>query len=193
MNGGFVRIIGGKLKGKKLCLPPADITRPTADRAKEAVFSALDAVLLKQGKHWQDIHFLDCFSGSGAFAAEALSRGAEYVVLAEENPDALKIIKKNLDSLGAEFQPKYSVYKDALALPFAKKAFDIIFSDAPYGKGLTAKALEVLAKKGWINSRSVILTEIEKGEDLTLPKGFSITKEKHYGRAVMLFLEYDDN
>ena len=184
------RIISGILKGKKLAIPPADITRPSSDRTKEAVFSVLESELMISGRTWQNILFLDCFSGSGAMAAEALSRGAYYVVLAEKSLEAQKIIRRNLSYFPPEYQQKYIIYGDVFALPAAKKPADIIFTDAPYGQGLTEKALSFLLKKGWIAPHTFIATEVENKELLPIPSGFTLIKEKTYGRAKVLFLQY---
>ena len=184
------RIISGILKGKKLAIPPADITRPSSDRTKEAVFSALESVLMQSDKTWRDIMFLDCFSGSGAIAAEALSRGAYYVISAEKNPEAQKVIRRNLSYFPPEYQQRHTLYGDIFDLPIAKKPADIIFMDAPYGQGLTEKALTFLLKKGWIDTDTIIATEIENKEILPIPDGFTLLKEKNHGRAKICFLQY---
>ncbi len=184
------RIISGILRGKKLAIPPADITRPSSDRTKEAVFSALESVLMQNGKNWHDILFLDCFSGSGAIGAEALSRGACYVVLTEKNPDAQRVIKRNLSYFPAEYEQKYTLYGDIFTIPLAKKPTDIIFMDAPYGQGLTEQALSHLLKKHWISEQSVIIAEVENTETPRIPHEFTVTKEKTHGRAKLYFLQY---
>ncbi len=184
------RIISGVLRGKKLAIPSADITRPSSDRTKEAVFSAIESVLMEEDKKWHNVMFLDCFSGSGAMAAEALSRGAYYVISAEKSPEAQKVIRRNFSYFPSEYQQKFTLYEDVFSLPAAKKPADIIFMDAPYGQGLTEKALTFLLKKGWIGENSLIIAEVENKEILPIPEGFSITKEKTYGRAKVCFLQY---
>ena len=190
MKENTTRIISGILKGKKLAIPPADITRPTSDRTKEAVFSALESALMQSGKTGQNILFLDCFSGSGAMAAEALSRGAYYVISAEKNPEAQKVIRRNLSYFPQEYQQKHTLYGDVFALPAAKKPADIIFMDAPYGQGLTEKTLTFLLKKGWITTDTIITAEVENKEPLLLPDALAATKEKTYGKAKVCFLHY---
>ena len=137
-----MRIISGRFRGRHLFSPPPEITRPTSDRAREAAFSALTSRL----SSWNDVTFLDAFAGSGAFGLEALSRGAKFVVFAEKNKIAAKIIAKSLSSLSDDLTMKSVLYGDVLKMPKAKTAFDVIYLDAPYRKGLTVPALEYLAK-----------------------------------------------
>lgn len=188
---GSVRIISGQMRGKKLIIPPSEITRPSSDRTREAIFSTIESFLSTDERKWQHLYFMDCFSGSGAFAAEALSRGAYYVTLAENNPEALKVIKHNLSLFPKIYQDRYSVYKDVFALPIAKKSADIIFMDPPYGKNLIPDTLKYLVKQHWINSKTVIITESSKEETIDFPDYFTIIKEKFYGRAKVNFLNFN--
>jgi len=182
-----MRIISGRFRGRHLSSPPPEITRPTSDRAREAAFSALTSRL----SSWNDVTFLDAFAGSGAFGLEALSRGAKFVVFAEKNKIAAKIIAKSLSSLSDDLTMKSVLYGDVLKMPKAKTAFDVIYLDAPYRKGLTAPALEYLAKTGWIGEESLIIAETETGEDFTPPEGFTLNEVKTYGRASLNFLSYN--
>ena len=83
-----IRVIGGELKGRKLATVPGIQTRPTADRVRESIFNILDFRV-------QDASVLDLFAGTGAMGIEALSRGAETVVFADDNSAAINTLKKN--------------------------------------------------------------------------------------------------
>ncbi len=186
-----MRIIAGKSKGKKLFAPLPEITRPTSDRAKEALFGILASRLGIEGRSFGDINFLDVFAGSGAIGLEALSRGAKYVIFAEKNSDAVACIRKNLSGLNGE--EKADIYGDVFKMPRAKSAFSIVFVDAPYGKGLTAPALEYLRRTGWIGAETICVTETEDKENFSGAEGFSITDVRKYGRARFTFLKTNQN
>ena len=153
-----MRIIAGTAKGRRLAAPRSrrpkgresegprsgkgDI-RPTADRVREAVFDIL-------GEAIQGARFLDVFSGTGAVAAEALSRGASSTVLLERDRQALRIIQRNLEGPGFEPDRWGVLPGDALAslarLRREERTFDIIYVDPPYASTLGAEALEEAAR-----------------------------------------------
>src|SRR5436305_4930827 len=89
-----MRIISGIFKSRKLLAPKGEATRPTSDRARESLFNVLNNLIDFDG-----ISVLDLFAGSGAFAFEAISRGAEHALLVEKNPDAIAAIRKNAEDL----------------------------------------------------------------------------------------------
>ena len=153
-----MRIIAGTAKGRRLAAPKSrrpkgresegprsgegDI-RPTADRVREAVFDIL-------GEAIQGARFLDVFSGTGAVAAEALSRGASSTVLLERDRQALRIIQRNLEEPGFEPDRWKVLPGDALTslagLRREERTFDIIYLDPPYASTLGAEALEEAAR-----------------------------------------------
>ncbi len=153
-----MRIIAGTAKGRRLAAPrsrgPRDRgsggprsgegdIRPTADRVREAVFDIL-------GEAIQEARFLDVFSGTGAIAAEALSRGASSTVLLEWDRRALRIIQRNLEEPGFEPDRWEVLPGDALAslagLRREERTFDIIYLDPPYASTLGADALGEAAR-----------------------------------------------
>ena len=129
-----MRIISGKFKGRNLTAPPEG-TRPMSDRAKEMLFDMLSSLLMKEGKRWENLKFLDVFSGSGAVGLEAVSRGCKEVFLFENNVQAQKTIRQN--GKGMNFE----LYGDALKPSLIKNPIGILFMDPPYGKGLAEQAL----------------------------------------------------
>ncbi|MBE6456052.1 MAG: 16S rRNA (guanine(966)-N(2))-methyltransferase RsmD [Alphaproteobacteria bacterium] len=174
-----MRIISGQYKGKKLIAASENITRPTSDRAKEGLFNVLESYLLKQGKNWMDISFVDVFAGSGAIGIEALSRGAKHCFFFEKNKEALLYLKQNLNCFQVD---RYQILNDALLPPIGQKAIQIYFSDAPYHQNLSEKALNSFLQKGWINSETLIVIEADSNEDLKFPNNVEIIRKLSYGR-----------
>jgi len=180
-----MRIVGGIYKGKKLQVPNNQATRPTSDRAREALFNILSSLLQKEDKKWTEIIFLDVFSGTGAVGLEAASRGARKVFLVENDEKALKCITQN--TKGMTNVTLLGV--DALKIPFSKQPAQIIFMDAPYYTQLWELALNALSEKGWTEESSWIVIEIEKKEKAVLPVGFMLKEERIYGRNKLLFCQ----
>ncbi|MEY3431872.1 MAG: ribosomal small subunit methyltransferase, partial [Bacillota bacterium] len=123
----MLRIIAGKFRSRKLLQPSLKITRPTKDRVREAIFSAIGPKII-------DAVVLDLFAGSGAFGFEALSRGARFVYINDHNPDAIKIIEANKFDLKIE-ETKISQLDALQFIQYAVKnkiQFDIVFLDPPY-------------------------------------------------------------
>ncbi len=179
-----MRVIAGCYRGKKLLAADADITRPTSDRAKEGLFNILTHHLKKQEKNWKDIIFCDVFSGSGSIGIEAVSRGTKSVFFFENNPLALKMIRLNTKDMDVKI-----IAKDACFPPKAFKSADIVFFDAPYGKGLWQKSLLAFKKNGWIDTQTLIIVETDKKITEQAPSDFVCTREQDYGRNLFLFLQ----
>ncbi len=179
-----MRIISGIYRGKKLISPQSEKIRPTADRAREAVFNILYSKL-KDSLAEYDL--LDVFSGSGAFALEALSRGAKTVTLLDKD---LTDLKKNV-ALFPKEQSKINLLRlDAANLPKSPKQYSLVFMDAPYKQGLSEKALLELSQKNWLKPQTICVVEVEKTEEITIPSSFELIDERVYGLAKVLFLSY---
>lgn len=182
-----MRIIAGKAKGKKLLFPPPEITRPTSDRAKEALFSILEAKLTEKGIAFSQINFLDAFAGSGAIGLEALSRGVKYVVFVEKNPIAIDCIHKNLNAL--KLNERADIYTDLFLLPKAKAPFSVVFLDPPYAKNLVSPAIVYLQNKNWIGKNTICVAETEIKDNLNQIPNLLLEDVRKYGRAKFLFFE----
>lgn len=182
-----MRVISGCFRGKKLLSADSDITRPTSDRAKEGLFNILNHYLQQKQKSWEDIIFCDVFAGSGSMGIEAVSRGTKSVFLFENNALALKIIKTNTKDMSVNI-----VSKDACLPPKTNKVADIIFFDAPYGKGLWQKALLGFKNSGWINTETLVIVETDKKIKEDIPNGFVCTRQQDYGRNLFLFLKTEE-
>jgi len=183
-----MRIVSGKHKGRPILAPKGSDTRPTSDRAREAIFNVLEHGVPGPGLRGAKVG--DIFAGTGALGLEALSRGAEHCVFVEQNPNAVRTLKDNIQTLGAGGAAKV-ISKDATALgPRAGAPFEYAFLDAPYNQALSEAALLCLAAQGWLADGCVLMVEVAKAEILTPPPGFDVLKEKTYGAARAVFLTY---
>ena len=183
-----MRVVSGFARGHKLCSLEGDSMRPTSDRAKEAIFSALGSKVLGS-------YFLDMFSGSGAIGIEALSRGAEFVAFSELSSLHADIIKKNLAHVSKAIPgPNYKIFnEDAVSALNAIKAsslsFDIIFMDPPYKSDLWEPALKQIYEMGLLNDNAVVVLEVSKDEKEPDSPYFNIIKSKSYGQAAVYYME----
>lgn len=158
------RIIAGIWKGKKLTAPTGRDTRPTAIRARQAVFDILAHA------PWCDLRgakVLDVFAGTGAYGLEALSRGAAFAGFIEQAPDALRALRANIAACKAENTRLISA--DALTPPPGEQQ-DLVFLDPPYGRLLLAPALAALQRQGWIGAGTIIVAELGPGDDIAMPQ-----------------------
>ena len=135
-----MRIISGKYRGKKLIAPKSINIRPTEDRVREAVFSILYSLL----GPLEEKSVLDVFAGTGAFGLESLSRGARNVCFIDKD---IETLSKNTALFEKEKDNMKILHADISNLPYTSNSFDIVFSDAPYDKGLNEKALLNLQNK----------------------------------------------
>jgi 16S rRNA (guanine966-N2)-methyltransferase len=165
-----------------LVAPKGDTTRPTADRTRETLFSMLTSRL----GSFEGLQVLDLFSGSGALGLEALSRGAAYCVFVEQDRAALEALESNIAKLGAGSQSEVR-RGSALMLGPARKPFDLILMDPPYGTGAGSVALDKLARLGWIAPGALISIETGNRED-TEVKGFEIDTIRDIGKARVTLL-----
>ncbi|TDV23065.1 16S rRNA (guanine966-N2)-methyltransferase [Mycoplasmopsis mustelae] len=181
----MLRIISGSLRNRKILQPDLKITRPTTDKVREAVFSSLQFKIV--GKN-----FLDLFSGSGAIAIEAFSRGAKKVVAVEKNREAFHIVKTNLDTLNISNQIE-AIHSDALVfLTKNQSKFDFIYLDTPYlDYQLMNDVLALIMQQKILNDDGEIIVETNKITEVKVPLGFKIYKTKRYGKVDILYLCYE--
>jgi len=173
---GFVRLISGRWKGRRLPVLDAAGLRPTSDRVKETLFNWL----------MQDVagaKVLDCFAGSGSLGLEALSRYAESVLMLEKAPKAAALLLKHLQSLQAEQgQVKQTDTLQWLAKP-ASEQFDLLFIDPPFRQNLAIPCCQLLANQGWLKTNALVYLETEKELALEqMPAGWQLLKEKVAGQ-----------
>jgi len=189
-----MRIIAGIHKGRTLAAPKGAKTRPTAARAREGLFN-----MLAHGGHGPDggpamagAVVLDAFAGTGAFAFEALSRGALSATLLEIDARAVDAARDNAAKL-AEQDHTTIRRMDATRPRTATAAHGLVFLDPPYGMKLGAKALKALAAKGWIASGALVVAEVAAGEKFTPPEGFALIDERSFGAARFVLMRYQGN
>ena len=186
-----MRIVSGEFRGKALLAPKGQATRPTSDRARQAVFNILEHAAW--GPELRDARVIDLFAGSGALGFEALSRGAAFCLFVETDEAARGAIRENVDAL--HLFGKTRVHRrDATSLgvrPGADgPAFDIAFLDPPYAKGLGEVALAKLAEGGWLKPGAVIVFERGAGEAAFSVDGFEALDARDYGAARVHVLRY---
>jgi 16S rRNA (guanine966-N2)-methyltransferase len=186
-----MRIVGGRHRGRPLLAPPGDTVRPTSDRAREALFNILShGRLAADGIPFAGAAVLDAFAGTGAVGLEALSRGAAEAVFFEQNPEALAVLRKNVERLG-ESDCVQIMPGDATRPPRAGLRCAVAFIDPPYRSGLAGPALEALDRAGWLGPDALAILELGKREDLVPPAGFTPVDERLYGAARLVFLRRD--
>lgn len=187
----MLRIIGGRHRGRTIATPEGTGTRPTSNRAREALFNILAHA------DWRgdgtspliDARVLDAFAGSGALGIEALSRGAAHATFLDSDAAAIKLIGENLRKLGETAAAKV-VRADAARPPPAREACDLIFLDPPYRSGLAGSALPALAAAGWLQRGAIAAVELAHTEDPPPPPGFETLDERRYGAAKIVILRY---
>lgn len=188
-----MRIVGGLYRGRPLVAPPGEATRPTSDRAREAVFNVLQHAAWSPGLEGRRV--IDLFAGSGALGLETLSRGAGFCLFVETDAAARGAIRDNVEALGArgELFGRTRIHRrDATDLgrrPGSDgPAFDLVFLDPPYGKGLGERALAQLIAGGWLARDAVAVFERGADEpDADIP-GFERLDARRYGAARVLYL-----
>lgn len=182
-----MRVIAGKARRIQLNTIEGSDTRPTTDRIKETLFNMLQNQLYH-------VHFLDLFSGSGAIAIEALSRGAQHATLVEKNRKAVSCIHENLKKTHLDEQATVlccDVLQALKKLETEKKKFEFVFLDPPYNKELEKNVLIFLSKSDLINESSTIIVEasMDTEFDYVDKLGFEMIRDKRYKTNKHIFLK----
>lgn len=181
-----MRIVGGTLKGRVLKGPSASTTRPTSDRLRESLFNVLAHAY---GDPCDGARVLDLFSGTGALAIEALSRGARFALMVEEAAGARGVIRDNVEALGLTGVTRI-FRRDATKLgPLGPGApHSLVFCDPPYGKGLAEAALASARAGGWLAPDALAVVEERTGA-FTTPDGFRELERRPYDESELIFLD----
>ena len=175
-----MRVIAGQWRGRPLVAPKGDVTRPTADRTREALFSMLTARL----GDFEGLAVGDFFAGSGALGIEALSRGAASCLFVEQDRAALDALRANLAKLEAKGDVRVS---SVMALGPARAPLDLILMDPPYGTSAGSVALDKLARLGWVGAGTWVSIETAKQEEIELA-GFTVDASRVHGKARLTLL-----
>lgn len=179
-----MRVITGEARGRKLITLEGEDVRPTTDKVKEAVFSAIQFDI--QGRK-----FLDLFAGSGQLGIEALSRGAESAVFVDSSRKAVDIIRKNLANTG--FYDRAEVlHTDGLSyLSMTGEQFDIVYLDPPYSTGVLQEVLPKVVEK--VKKTGMIIVENPEKEEIFEKYGeFMLDRQKHYGKIKITMYRHKD-
>ena len=181
-----MRVVAGHLKGRKIEAVKGDNTRPTSDKIKETMFNVL-------GQFFDGGTALDLFAGSGNLGIEALSRGIDEVTFIDADFQAVKTIKKNIETLGLEkntFIYRNDAFKALDALAKRLASFDLVFLDPPYGKIKISHLLEELVAKELLCVGAVIVCEFDVAQHIMFDvTKFTVLKEAHYKTIGLLILK----
>ena len=181
-----MRVITGKAKGVALKTPDGMLTRPTADRVKEALFSVINFDV-------PDAVVLDLFGGTGQLGIEALSRGAKSAVFVDHQAKACELIKENLRRTKFEKEGRV-VRSDYLEyLKRTKELFDIILLDPPYAEVFLENALKCITEIDILRSGGIIVTERPVGKELSYEfPGFTRSRDYKYGKTLIAIYRKED-
>ena len=176
----MTRVIAGEARGRRLQVPSGTATRPTSDRAREGLFSSLQSLLDLDGAR-----VLDLYAGSGALGLEALSRGAASATLVEDDPDALAVLRANVEHLR---------FRSAFVVPQPVERFlavdpdpryDLALIDPPYDVDVVP-VLELLVP--WLAPDAVVAVERRtRGPALAWPAAYEPVRERRYGEATLWY------
>jgi 16S rRNA (guanine966-N2)-methyltransferase len=188
-----LRVVAGTAGGLRLVAPPGTVTRPTSDRVKEAMFSALEA---HRGP-LAGASVLDLYAGSGALAIEALSRGADRAVLVERDPRALDAIADNLEH--TRLAARARVHRgDAVAflggLVPPEAPFDVVCCDPPYDldAGVLSRVLALATAEGWLADGARLVIERAAAHPPILPSGWHSGWQRGFGDTLVVFAHREE-
>lgn len=188
-----MRIVAGSLKGRAITTPEGQNTRPTSDRARQAVFNVLEHASWSETLHGARV--MDLYAGSGALGFEAVSRGAAFCLFVEIEDDARGAIRENADAYGLMGRTRVhrrSATDLGVRPGSAGEAFDIAFLDPPYAKGLGEQTLARLLEGAWLKPGAIVVFERGSDEpDIDTP-GYERLDARDYGAARVLFLRVSE-
>lgn len=176
-----MRIVAGEWRGRSIDAPPGAVTRPTADRVRETLFSMLASRL----GTFEGLRVADLFAGSGALGLEALSRGAASATFIESDAQALASIRGNAEKLGASTRVQI-VAGSALALP-RRDPFDVVFADPPYAAGSGTAVVRSIVGAGWLAPGGWLCVETSRGDAIE-GEALAVETVRDIGRARITLL-----
>jgi len=187
------RVIAGEAGGRRLAVPDGRDTRPTSDRAREGLFATVASIVGPlAGKR-----VLDLYAGSGAVGLEALSRGAEHVLLVESGARAARVIRENIATIGL---PGAVVIADRVERVLTRGPgspedpgtgrYDVVFADPPYAlaDAVVSRMLSLLAGQGWLAPGALVIVErATRSGPARWPDGFVPDRARKYGEATFWY------
>jgi len=184
-----MRIVSGTLRGRAIMAPDGQGTRPTSDRARQAIFNVLEHAAW--GEPLAGMRVIDLFAGSGALGFEAISRGAAFALFVETDEAARGAIRENADTfgiMGATRVHRRSATDLGPRPGSDGEAFALAFLDPPYGKGMGELALKALLDGQWLAPRALVVMERGADEPEIETPGYERLDARDYGAARVLFL-----
>ena len=178
-----MRIISGKLKGRKIDGFNLEGTRPTMERVKESLFAMIQNYII-------DANVLDLFSGSGNLGIEAISEGATKATLVDCNIKAIKTIKTNVDNLNiaSSVEIIHADFEKAL-INLRKNQYDVIFLDPPYKTNYIEESIKKITEYNILNDTGVIVCESSQIDKIIYPSNYEAIKNKKYGDKYIVILK----
>ncbi|RBW43666.1 16S rRNA (guanine(966)-N(2))-methyltransferase RsmD [Psychromonas sp. B3M02] len=174
---GFIRLISGQWRGKKLPVKDKQGLRPTTDRTKETLFNWLMHDI-------RDANCLDCFSGSGSLGFEALSRYCQSCTFLELDKQVATQLKNNIGTLKAENAQVIQGDSLRYLTQTAEQQYDVVFVDPPFNLGLAQPCIDQLEAQGYLTDNSLIYVEVENTlTNLNFPHNWVLLKEKNAGQV----------
>ncbi len=189
-------MIAGEAGGRRLAVPDGRYTRPTSDRAREGLFATISSIVGPLG----GARVLDLYAGSGAVGLEALSRGAEHVLLVEHGARAARVIRQNIEAIGL---PGAAIIADRVERVLARGPapaggqdgtvdgpYDVAFADPPYALADTGvtQVLSLLAEQGWLAPGALVVVErATRSGPLSWPDGYVPDRARRYGEATFWY------
>jgi 16S rRNA (guanine966-N2)-methyltransferase len=186
---GVARVIAGEAGGRRLAVPDGRDTRPTSDRAREGLFATVSSILGPLAGS----RVLDLYAGSGAVGLEALSRGAEHVLLVENGARAARVIRQNIGAIGL---PGATVITDRVERVLARGPapdagrYDVVFADPPYALADedVSRMLALLAAGAWLAPGALVIVErATRSGPVRWPDGFVPDRARKYGEATFWY------
>ena len=189
-------MIAGEAGGRRLAVPDGRDTRPTSDRAREGLFGTISSILGSLA----GARVLDLYAGSGAVGLEALSRGAEHVLLVEHGVRAARVIRENIEAIGL---PGAVLAVDRVERVLARGPasaggqdgtddgrYDVVFADPPYAlaDAEVSRVLSLLAGPGWLAPGALVIVErATRSGPVSWPDGFVPDRTRRYGEATFWY------
>ncbi len=184
-----MRIVAGKLRGRAIIAPEGQGTRPTSDRARQAVFNVLEHAAWAEPL--EGMRVIDLYAGSGALGFEAMSRGAGFCLFVETDDGARGVIRENADAyglLGSTRVHRRSAIELGVRPGSTGEAFDLALLDPPYGKGLGEQTLARLRDGDWLKPGAIVVFERGSDEPEIETPGYERLDDRSYGAARVLIL-----